>query len=52
MSDLMKVTPLVKERLKEEEEDISPAPGRIGTHNLQIMRRALYRCATTADLRI
>ena len=29
------------------EEEKSPAPSMIQTHNLQILRRVLYRCART-----
>ena len=32
------------------EEEKSPARGRIRTHNLMIMRRVLYHCATTSAL--
>ena len=31
------------------EEEISPSPGGNRTHDLSVMRRALYRCATSAD---
>ena len=54
MRDLIKV---VKEsrkdrekKSKEEEEGKSPAPGGVQIHGLQIMRRVLCRCATTAAL--
>ena len=35
---------------EDREEKKSPAPGRIQTHDLSVMRHALYRCAKTAAL--
>ena len=48
MSDLIKNTKLVKESRKKDEE--IPAACGIRTHNLQITRRVLNRCATTTTL--
>ena len=35
---------------KGKQEKTKTAPGGIQTHNLQIMRRVFYRCATNATL--
>ena len=51
LRDLIKDTPLlVKEsgKRQKEEEERSPATGGFRTHDLQITRRVLFRCATTA----
>ena len=37
-------------KLERKEEEKSPARGGIRTHDLSVMRRALYRCATTAAM--
>ena len=47
MRDLITDTPLVKVGNKSwKEEEKRPASGEIGTHNIPITRRVLYRCAT------
>ena len=49
MRDLTKGPPLMdreKEKEKEREDKKSPAPGGIQAHNLFVMRRVLYCCAT------
>ena len=38
---------LFKDILLKMEEEKSPAPGAIQTHDLSVMRSALYSCATT-----
>ena len=53
LRDLIKDTPLVKESWKRwrrnwKKKKKSPATGRNWTHDLQITRHVLYRCATTA----
>ena len=49
LRELFKDTPLAMESGMKEEEK-SPAPGGIQTHDLQITRGVLYSCATTAAL--
>ena len=42
---------LFKDTLLRREEEKSPAPGGNRTHDLSVMKPALYRCATTAAQR-
>ena len=49
LRELFKDTPPAMESGMKEEEK-SPAPGGIQTHDLQITRGVLYSCATTAAL--
>ena len=45
LRDLNKDTPMVKEGRKRWKEEKCPASGEIGTHDIPITRRVLYRCA-------
>ena len=42
--------PELRTHYRGDKEEKSPAPSRIQTHDLNVIRHALYRCATTAAL--